>query len=711
MAHETRVIIPPAAAACAAPMTRAALLALRAASSLSKDCHYIVTDWSQGSIGVASILLHATDSKHLSEHAQVHTNFDANTAWVGRYDIDDNLMYELKDNRGNEMIGDRVFGAGPVTTFDWGNATYSGCSNNRGKWTMGVGSILTVVNVQVSSGGDLDTVGAGGTFQINGLVVSGGSTVRMGLCTAGSVTRCVVDQRGLWNNTNGKGAFTDVVVARTDPSGLDTTLMSGGVMDRVSVTDGGTLNIGGNAVNWSKSVVTGNATIVGTQSNNQSVSSCHFSGGATVTGSVAAQGFTLSNSTFASKSTTTASAAGAAFTMSDSSISNGSQILVSAGSGAVVLTRCVLEAVANLQAASGAVTMTGVKVINGFVTKGISALGALTVLTSVITANSILNHQGAGAVSIQRTSISGAGSVDFAAGSAGSVSLFNVTIEGGNVSLQAGSTAGSFNMSGDVVSSGALIVKNSVAPMSLTNNIVTSGGSINALTGGTRTVSVSRNNVSSSGRADFSGTGAGIVDVVNDCTIDQGGLIAFTSTGAASNQILQSRASSFGAIAVTGTQTGLVAVGLVAESSGSMSFLNNVALPNINRLTVNTGGSMLIANLTASRTVRDCICTTRGNINISGSVAGVVENSVVESAGALNVTLTSSTVSAVHCLNGGIIAANAGSVTRCRKANPSTLTIGNFTHTNIIHESAVNKVLTAANANRADYLGLAVQLI
>ncbi len=104
------------ASACPGPMTRTALLALRNSAGLSKDCHYVVTDYNRGTVGAAEILLHAVDASTLSMDVSVKTGFDT-LAWDGRYDIDTNRIVELNDDRGNKVTGQEV-----VDTFPWGNA-------------------------------------------------------------------------------------------------------------------------------------------------------------------------------------------------------------------------------------------------------------------------------------------------------------------------------------------------------------------------------------------------------------------------------------------------------------------------------------------------------------------------------------------------------------------------------------------------------------
>lgn len=72
---------------CPAPMTRADLLTLRAASGLSTECVYTITDYVVGTLGAGTrIQLHATSATTLSENASVLTTFD-NEAWTGTHTL------------------------------------------------------------------------------------------------------------------------------------------------------------------------------------------------------------------------------------------------------------------------------------------------------------------------------------------------------------------------------------------------------------------------------------------------------------------------------------------------------------------------------------------------------------------------------------------------------------------------------------------------
>lgn len=95
--------------ACPAPMTRAALLALRTAGTLRPECHYVITDGpvigTAGNTSPTIIELHAVTSTDIAREAKVSTTFD-NVAFEGTYDIDAGAagsLNALTDHWGNRI--------------------------------------------------------------------------------------------------------------------------------------------------------------------------------------------------------------------------------------------------------------------------------------------------------------------------------------------------------------------------------------------------------------------------------------------------------------------------------------------------------------------------------------------------------------------------------------------------------------------------------
>ena len=135
---------------CVEPMTRAELRSLRTAGDLIKDCHYVLTDYNRGTVGAATIMLHAIDENTLSMHAFVKTAFDT-LAWDGRYDIDTNRLENLSDNLGNEVTGNAS-----VDSFPWGVTAVTDNRVDHGTLNYTAG---TVTGVQIGKVSTLNMVG------------------------------------------------------------------------------------------------------------------------------------------------------------------------------------------------------------------------------------------------------------------------------------------------------------------------------------------------------------------------------------------------------------------------------------------------------------------------------------------------------------------------------------------------------------------------
>ncbi|MXM67065.1 hypothetical protein GR925_27450 [Streptomyces sp. HUCO-GS316] len=109
-------------------MTHAQVVALRDAGQLRVDCHYVISDWVQGTTltGPNLVELHATSPSVLSMEAKVFTPYD-NEAWEGLYDIDRGTvgqLVELRDNL-NNVVRDTTGTSAIVGTFPWGTALWS----------------------------------------------------------------------------------------------------------------------------------------------------------------------------------------------------------------------------------------------------------------------------------------------------------------------------------------------------------------------------------------------------------------------------------------------------------------------------------------------------------------------------------------------------------------------------------------------------------
>jgi hypothetical protein len=175
MAHLSRLKkFPGGGTTCPAPMTRVALITLRNASGLSKDCDYVITDHVQGRLVAGTqIHLQAVSANKLSENVQVNTTYD-NEAWRGIYDLDRGLVIELQDNRNNIARG---INGTEVSNFDWGNTAITDTTVDNATWTSTIGSVRSVTSLTVRDSATLITTGWVAGSILGGLVVENQGTV------------------------------------------------------------------------------------------------------------------------------------------------------------------------------------------------------------------------------------------------------------------------------------------------------------------------------------------------------------------------------------------------------------------------------------------------------------------------------------------------------------------------------------------------------
>lgn len=155
-----------------APITRAALLALRAGGTLNPACHYVISDFTQGNLSIGTTIeMHAVAANELSQNVSVNTLFD-NDAWYGRYDIDLNLLTELRDNRGN-VVKDRT--GASITAMPWGNANFTACEFDEA--IIALSPSLVHTRVKAEGGSSLTTQNANPGSQFIDLAMYDGAVV------------------------------------------------------------------------------------------------------------------------------------------------------------------------------------------------------------------------------------------------------------------------------------------------------------------------------------------------------------------------------------------------------------------------------------------------------------------------------------------------------------------------------------------------------
>lgn len=178
---------PAGTAPCPAPMTRAALLALRTAGSLRTECHYTVTDGpvigTAGNTSATTIELHATSATELALEARVHTTFAA-SAWDGLYDIDAGAagsIFQLTDDWNNFAEDEDPSAPTVHTQVPWhrGGVNFSGNRFDTAVLT-GWDTAATVLTDNTIKGSTVDLTGFTGAvsaFRRN--AIRDGSVIRV----------------------------------------------------------------------------------------------------------------------------------------------------------------------------------------------------------------------------------------------------------------------------------------------------------------------------------------------------------------------------------------------------------------------------------------------------------------------------------------------------------------------------------------------------
>lgn len=232
-------------------MTVAALIALRDAGGLDVQCHYVVTDWVQGTTlaGPNLVELHATAPNVLALEAKVFTPYD-NEAWAGMFDIDRGAvgqMIELRDNLNNTVKDSS--GTSPIVgTFPWGTATWlenefdsvtltnaatarsvtncrvANSTVNMAGWTAG-----SWANCKIEAASNITT---GPTMTLNGSQLSGATLTNNG---TGGIT--VQSNSGVYQSLliNDLGSVKNIVINDSDLRGVQLRTQAGTVAKNLSV--------------------------------------------------------------------------------------------------------------------------------------------------------------------------------------------------------------------------------------------------------------------------------------------------------------------------------------------------------------------------------------------------------------------------------------------------------------------------------------------
>lgn len=403
---ESFILTAAAGATCPAPMTRVALITLRNASGLSKDCDYVITDHVQGRLVAGTqIHLQAVSANKLSENVQVDTPYD-NEAWRGIYDLDRGLVLELQDNRNNIARG---INGTEVSNFDWGNTAITDTTVDNGVWTSTIGSPRIVNNLTVKKNATLNTTGWLGGSITGGTVIEGFAT-----------------------NVNMTNANVSLLVGRfSDATSFNLSgFTAGSTINRYNLNSCN-FNFSNSTSPVSLSIVTAvGSTLnhIGVTTGTITGSNLVMDGTTVITHSNGAGNLSLNRVTLSNQGNINHSAGVVA--LSDYQILNGAFLLQS-GAGNISLSSGQMSGQANIinqsivnfngtrysafangivnanTGAVGTVTLTGTTNNSGQIIKtATSTSGNMNITTSVLGKSSIIQQSGTGAVFISDTELS-----------------------------------------------------------------------------------------------------------------------------------------------------------------------------------------------------------------------------------------------------------------------------------------------------------------
>lgn len=628
---------------CPAPMTRAALMALRTAGQLNTACHYIINDFVQGRfLAGTRVFLHANSPSELSMVGHLDTLFD-NSAWTCTYDIDNNNLLRVEDNLGNIA---EAFTTGRVASYDWGNVAWI---NNRlsGAITFTPGATASFFNNVVGHGSVLNMVGR--TGNVERTTINGGATVDLTNSNCG-LSRCEI----------------------TTASSLNMNGYSGGsALTALRVSQGATVNASGTtqAVTLTNVEVSGGASIL-------------------------------------SANVTTA---GATLSMTNTTVSNQGAITRSASVSPATINGCrIFGTATSLNLLNGSFTATGSEFgpFARVIMNGAGTVGAVAFGYGKIDTVSVLQWFGAGTLNATGVRISGASSINSAAGSNTNTTLTYCVLEQtANITIAATSTAGTFGTSYTSLTSGGSIGKSGVANLSVYYCNITSRGAVLQAAGSNRSLSVQRTGIASNSFVQTYAAatgGAGVVDQVFIGNIASGASIRFQSTGAAPNLSQYDMLQGIQAVMVfTGTNGGIT-TSLNVLLNGTMTFTNNtVAIPTVLMNEIRSGSTMLVSGCTAAPAISYNTADNASAINITNmTAASIIQRNRVANVSGINVSGASTFTSNVDVDTGSAFNQPGGSSQRIKLSMGGTLNTGNFTHSGIIYMNNTVQTLTANNTNR-----------
>ena len=695
----------PSGNSCPAPMTRAALIALRNANGLSKDCDYVITDHVQGRL-VAGTTIHfqAVSANELSENVQVNTTYD-NEAWRGIYDIDRALVLELQDNRNNIARG---INGNEVANFDWGNVGYTNVTVDNATLTVTYGSTTAVItNVTIDKGSTVILTGFTGT--LNNANVSIVSTVNLTNAN-GSWRYGTITENSSFNAVGYTGGGDSYYFEISDATSFN--ISNSATQVNIRTTDMHVMTINANNLAAGTGAITflgcdmwQSTFTKGTGSGISSITRLMMRDTSTVshlTGTM-----TLNNVQCHAGNINQNTNAGATMSLIATHVKQGANIS-NAATGALNMSQSTIEINTLVRRVAGA---TGILTVNTSTVKSNSIVsieatntGATTLGQCEIIQGSIVYNRSAVVLGLTRVILNTISTIETVAGSAGTMTITDTSASGGSaIRKNAGSTAGTVTInSGTILTSGSFIQTTGTGNLSVSACEMAGASGIN-ITAGNRNYNFTRLIQTGVSRANLSGTGA-VTDIHDEFEMHYRGVYTNSCSGVA-NTIRYSECTGLtGVLTLTGT-TGGCTINRMKLYDGRFIKNNNPSNGSYQFITLRDNSAI---NVTAHG-VGDSVqyVDIRGNstLNINKTTATGISQIDIGQAGTLNVNGTSGSVNSVM-VEQGVVTINAGSLSNVSKKMQSLFTINGGTQNNVHHWSNTNKTTTVNNTSKADYLGL-----
>jgi hypothetical protein len=593
---------------CPGPMTRAALIALRAAGALNVGCHYVITDYVQGRfLAGTTITMHADSATELSMSATVNSLYD-NSGWECRYDIDTNNMLMCKDNLDNIVESDV---SGRVAAWDWGNTALT---KNRiqGVVTLTYGNTNVVTGLTVTNYGSVDLTGrTGGSLAdttVDGqlyLLNSNLTVLRSRIANNANIQA--------QNYTAGGAGVVNTVIENTSSLACNSATAGALSVTNGRITSGAIVShTGTGTFTMSNTTVADSAQLTHSSTGAFSATGTFIHGGSTVIAHTTGPGaMTLTSGDFGPYARVSKNdpASTGAMVLNQCAVKSGGHILQQ-GAGNMTLTRFDLDSESVVSTAAGAnFNFTGAysKFSGGgyFTGAATATAGDVTFNSNVLSSLGFVQKTGTGVLSVVGCNISNTSRV-LLQGARNLTAIYN------NLSAL------------------GYIVSNATGPAGIADvvqyNNISAGGAINLTAAGAAVNTLNNNTVQGMSSAiNLSGTTTGWGIASNKVT----DLSAVTIANSVAGNMNHNSFSSNAIVQVTAATAAQTIMYNNVANASSLVLLNNTAVASVNYNNIRSAGRLELSAAAAGAQVcsieQGFVTSTGGTLNrVKKSLAGTL---------------------------------------------------------------------------------------